>query len=89
MNDAPHKEKATQSTCFVEFSKRKEGIVGKRQPPHDPRLEAALDELDAALTADVMGEILRDLPETDEVVSANPELPPPVYRPGSRVRRKR
>ena len=38
----------------------------KRHPEHDPKLEAALDELDATLTADASSEVLQDVPETDE-----------------------
>jgi len=63
--------------------------VGKRHRKPDPKLEAALDELDAALTADAMGEILQDLLETDEVVSVDPKPILPAHRSDVRIRRKR
>ena len=49
---------------------------------HDPELEAALDEVDAVLTADVISEILRDLPETDEEDGDCTEFLPPADRRG-------
>lgn len=61
----------------------------KPHPPYDPQLEAALDEVDAVLTAEILGEILRDLPEPDEADADRSELHPPDNRPGRPVKRKR
>ena len=63
--------------------------MGKNPPSHDPKLEAALDELDAALTADTISKIMEDLPETDEAVRDDPERLPPADRPGRRGKRRR
>lgn len=60
----------------------------KPHPPYDPELEAALDEVDAVLTAEIIGEILRDLREPDEEDADRSELLPPADRPSRPAKRK-
>ena len=61
----------------------------KAHPTYDPKLEAALDEIDAALTAEILSQILLDLPETDEAEVDHSELIQPADRPGRRAKRRR
>jgi hypothetical protein len=65
------------------------GIMGKRHSLRDPKLEAALDELDAILTVDVLVNILHDLPEPHEAMTDGPELLPLADRHPRRGKPKR
>lgn len=60
----------------------------KSHPPYDPELEAALDEVDAVLTAEIIGEILHDVPELDEADADGSELHPPADKRGRPAKRK-
>ena len=59
----------------------------KSHQPYDPELEAALDEVDAVLTAEIISEILRDLHGPDEAEDCT-ELLPPADRPDRPVKHK-
>ena len=63
--------------------------MGKRHSLRDPGLEAALDEIDAILTVDVLINILHDLPEPHEAMTDGPELLPLADRHPRRGKPKR
>lgn len=60
----------------------------KAHAMHDPELEAALDEVDAVLTVEIISEILRDLPDFDEADADSTDLIRPAARPGRPSKRK-
>ena len=61
----------------------------KREATSDPKLEAALDELDEALTADSISKILEDAPKIGRPLRSDRNLRPPADRPERRDKRKK
>lgn len=77
------------SPGFAGRSGAEGGSVKKRQAANDPKLEAALDELDEVLTADAISKILESLPESGRPVGSERDLLPPADRAERRDKRKK
>jgi hypothetical protein len=89
MDDAQRKKRRKNRRDFPRRSGAEGDNVRKRQPTADPKLEAALDELDEVLTADAISKILEGLPEADRPFESERNLLPPADRPERRDKRKR